>query len=106
MVIISFSSHGVAWPSNTVQSVNEVEGGGPRWNGGHSQESLSVCERLLIVWRWNCSTHAGCGLWLNVTDVIVCLLVLTSGGRSKFLGEWTSLRNRMKVFAKMAGPSN
>ena len=25
-------------------------------------ERLSVCERLLIVWRWICSTHTGSGL--------------------------------------------
>ena len=47
------------------------------------EEMLSVCERLLSVWRWTYSTHAGSecvvvvGVWWNVIDVIVCLLVLT-----------------------------
>ena len=44
------------------------------------EEKLSVCERLMNVWRWICSTHAGselCGCGGgNVNDVIVCLLVL------------------------------
>ena len=46
----------LAWqrPSSQVQS-----GGGPRW---HSLAGRSVCVRLLIVCRWNCSTHTESGL--------------------------------------------
>ena len=41
------------------QSVNEVaDPGGMVW----LEERLSVCKRLLIVWRWICSTHIGSGL--------------------------------------------
>ena len=74
------------------------------------EEGLSVCERLLIAMQ-----EVGCvivmGVWWNVIDVIVCLLVLSwlcctsgivcelaFGGRSKFLGEWASLRKRMVLF--------
>ena len=47
------------------------------WNGGHS---LAGDE---IVWRWICSTHTESGfvvvvgVWWNIIDVIVCLLVLS-----------------------------
>ena len=35
-------------------------------------ERLSVCEMLLIVWRWICSTHAGSGLCGCCGDVVEC----------------------------------
>ena len=67
------------------------------------EERMSVCERSLIVWRWTCSTHAGSGLWWGCGGMSSTLLHgfwcwpvyywWTSGwGRSKFLGEWASLR--------------
>ena len=56
-----------AWqkPSSPVQSVNDVEDpGGTVW----LEETLSVCERLLIVWKWTCSTHAGSGCGGGVVE--------------------------------------
>ena len=48
---------------------------------------VSVCERLLIVWRGICSTHAEVGCVIVAIDIIVCLLVVlvvlsSSGGGS------------------------
>ena len=48
------------------------------------EDSLSVCEGLVIVWRLCCSTsqEVGCvivlqlGVWWKGTDVIVCVLTL------------------------------
>ena len=51
----------LAWqkPPKLVQS-----GRGPWWNCSHilAEGGLSVYERLLIVWRWCCSTHTESGL--------------------------------------------
>ena len=89
--------------SSPVQSVSSGMAG-TIW-----RERLSVCERLLIVWRWICSTHAGSGLCGCGGGVVECHrrhcvpfcvdqavlyywhCLWTSGGRSKFIGEWASL---------------
>ena len=52
---------------------------------------LSVCERLLIVWKWIYSTHTGSGCGGVVVEchcVLLSRLVcgLAVGGQSKFLG--------------------
>ena len=36
------------------------------------EERLSVCEKLLIVWRWPCSTHAESGLCRGVVECHRC----------------------------------
>ena len=80
-------------------------GGGRRWNGGHSLvggEAVSVVDCVEV------DLLHPCALWWNVIDIIVCLpfgvdhavlyyghCLWTSGGWSKFLGEWASLRYRM-----------
>ena len=46
-------------PPSPVQSVNEAEDPGGMAGTVWLKERLSVCERLLNVWRWTCSTHAG-----------------------------------------------
>ena len=65
------------------------------------EERLSVCERLLNVWRWTCTQEVGCvvvvGVWWNVTDILLVLI--------KFLGEWASLRNRMVLLWACSCPS-
>ena len=73
-----------------------------RWNGGHilPEEGMSMCDRSLNVWRWCCSTHTRSRLCHCdggvVVDVMVwllvgCVVIVTSSGQSKFLGEWASL---------------
>ena len=54
--------HGLAEAFSVVQSVNEVEDSHGMAGTVLLEERLSVCERLLIVWKWICSTHAGSGL--------------------------------------------
>ena len=49
-------------PSVLVQSVNEVEDPGGIVGTVWLEERHSVCERLLIVWGWTCSTHTESGL--------------------------------------------
>ena len=54
--------------------------------------------------------EVGCvGVWCNVIDLgVVLLLALfwwASGGRSKFIGEWSSLRKRMVLLWACSGPS-
>ena len=59
--------------------------------GGMASTVWRVYEKLLIMWRWTCAGSGLCGCgWDDVIDVIVCLLLAlwTSGGQSKFLGEW------------------
>ena len=97
----------LAWqrPSSPVQSVNE---------GGHSlvEGELSVCERLLIVWSGFSpptqeSGLCGCGggVCLLVLSRLLALFVDFQCGRSKFLGEWASLRNRMVLLWECSGHS-
>ena len=52
--------------------VNEVEDPGGIAGTVWLEERLSVCERLLIVWRWTCSTHAGSGLCGCGGGVVEC----------------------------------
>ena len=63
-----------AWqrPSSLVQSVNEFEDPGGMAGTVWLEEKLSVCERLLIVWRWTCSIHTGSGLCVCVGGVVEC----------------------------------
>ena len=77
----------LAWkrPSSLVQSVNEVEDpGGTVWLG----ETLSVCERLLILWRWTCSTHARTGLCGGVVELTrLCYTIGIICGRLLVVGQ-------------------
>ena len=76
--------------------------GGPRW------EAVSVW-KLLIVWRWICSTHAGSGLWGVVechcwcTISIVCGLQL--GFRWSVKISWRFVRNSMVLLWVCSGPT-
>ena len=65
---MTFDLYHAPWqrPSCPVQSDNEVEDLGGMAGTVWLEKRLSGCERLLIVWRWICSTHAeswlcGCG---------------------------------------------
>ena len=65
------------WPPPSMVATNAP----PGWWGAAKNlfQVRSPYERLLIVWRWTCSTHAGSG-WCGCGgchDVNVCLLVLT-----------------------------
>ena len=81
----------------------------PRWNGVWLEERLSVCENFVDCVevdmlhprrRWLCCCD---GVWWNVIKCAfwcwpgcaVLLALFGSGGRSKFIGEWASLRNWM-----------
>ena len=55
------------------QSVNEVEDPGEKAGAVWLEETLSVCEKLLIVRRWACTTHAGSGLCDCGTVDVLCV---------------------------------
>ena len=58
--------------SSPVQSVNEEEDPGGMAGTVLLEKRLLVCERLLIVWRWICSTHIGRGLCSCGGGVVEC----------------------------------
>ena len=106
-VTFDLSPRPLNWPSSPVQSVNEVE------DQGGMAERLSVCERLLNVWRLSFSTHAGSGLCCCAGGVVKCcfgvvlyywLCGLPVGFRwsVEIFGELVSLRNRMVLASRNA----
>ena len=75
----------------------------PRWRTQVAQSGC--CQCVKGCWLCGGPPHAGSGLGGCVVE---ChrrhCLVRTSGGRSKFLGEWASLKNGMVLLWACSGP--
>ena len=63
-VTFDLLSRPLHWPA--LLSVDEVEDPGGMVGTVWLEGRLLVCERLLIVWRWTCSTYVGCVVVVGV----------------------------------------